>query len=92
MLGFLAIAAEPISAEWLAKLQVRKSREVTELVLNRCSRFLRCQSVGSQDRWAVIHQSFADFLHARKIDRFYKQRCIDVLRNIMRAIRAGGRT
>ncbi len=55
----LAIAGEPVSADWLADHVGRDAREVRR-VLSRWQRVL--QRTTSPTGWRIIHQSFRDFL------------------------------
>jgi hypothetical protein len=58
----LAVAAEPVSADWLAAQVGQPAAEVTDRVLRPWQRFLRNEHQDGRERWRVIHRSFADFL------------------------------
>ncbi len=58
----LAVAAEPVSAEWLAGQVGRPTPEVEDMVLPPWRRFLRSDSADGSQRWRIVHHSFADFL------------------------------
>ena len=62
VLAFLAAAGEPVTALWLALQSRRHTDEVADRVLWRWQRFLRRERRGSDETWAIVHQSFADFL------------------------------
>lgn len=66
-LSYLAAAGEPVTALWLAVQTKRPADEVLERVLSPWRRFLRRQWQDGRETWAIVHQSFADFV-ATKLD------------------------
>ncbi len=75
-LALLAAAAEPVTVAWLADLVGQDAEEILERVLLPWQRFLRRERRG-EERWSIIHQSFADFV-AEKVDRAaYHRRIAD---------------
>jgi hypothetical protein len=78
VLGLLAVAAEPITAEWLADHvgQGAEPDEVTERVLDPWRRFLRRDG----QTWRIIHQSFADFLREKLDLQTFHRRVSDYYR------------
>jgi len=63
----LAVAAEPVTAGWLSTQIDRPADEISRQVLRPWTRFLRADEVDGEQRWRVVHRSFADFL-AVKLD------------------------
>jgi len=82
VIGFLGVAREPVTAEWLAALVGRPAKEIRERALKRWQRFLHQENLEGQSAWRVVHRSFTDFLveiideadwldyHARIADRY----------------------
>lgn len=78
----LAVAAEPVSATWLASQTERPASEVEDMVLHPWRRFLRSERRGEEERWRVVHRSFSDFL-GTKLDLPGAHRAIaDALRSV----------
>ncbi len=64
-MAFLAVAAEPVSLQWLATHVKREPEEILERVLVPWRRFLSCAKREFGETWRVVHRSFADFLGKR---------------------------
>lgn len=62
----LAVAAEPVTADWLGAQIERPPQEVRE-TLSRWTRLLGKERIGERETWRVVHRSFSDFL-ADKVD------------------------
>jgi hypothetical protein len=58
VIGLLAVAAEPVTVEWLAALSNCDAEDIRNPVLYKWRRFLRSDA----GRWRILHKSFADFL------------------------------
>jgi len=58
----LAVAREPVTAEWLSRQVGRSAFEVQQRVLNPWTRVLGHSQVGDRREWRLVHRSFADFL------------------------------
>jgi hypothetical protein len=71
----LAVAAESVSAEWLAAQIGRDADEVRERALLRWTRLLSRDDVNGEESWRVVHRSFADFLE-QKVDLAAAHRAI----------------
>jgi hypothetical protein len=63
----LAVAAESVSAGWLAAQIGRDADEVRERALLRWARLLSRDELNGEESWRVVHRSFADFLE-QKVD------------------------
>jgi hypothetical protein len=61
-IALLAAAREPVSAAWVAGILKRDPREVEERGISRWLRYLKRRKDNGALRYAVIHQTFADFL------------------------------
>ena len=61
----LAVAAEPVSATWLAAQLDRDPDEISERALQRWERLLTRARRNGTDSWALVHRSCADFLTDR---------------------------
>jgi hypothetical protein len=66
VLELLAVAREPVAADWLADIIGRPAEEISERALDHWERFLRQDELKGQARWRIVHRSFADFLAAEK--------------------------
>ncbi len=67
LLEVLAVAMEPVTAAWLAAQVGRPATEVSARVLTPWRRYLPSVRVDGEERWRILHRSFADFL-ASKLD------------------------
>jgi len=67
VIELLAVAGEPVTAEWLADYIVEgNAAKVRKQVLGRWERFLgRGNPIENAMTWRIIHRSFADFLEKR---------------------------
>jgi hypothetical protein len=61
----LAVAAEPVTADWLESQVGRPASEITERVLRPWRRFLRTDLGDHGEEWRIVHRSFADFLGSK---------------------------
>src|SRR5262249_35355742 len=61
-IALIAVAGEPVSADWLALLTGREAREIDETVLPKYRRFLESSVRGGVKSWSIVHKSFADYL------------------------------
>ena len=61
----LAVAREPVTADWLAGQVSRPTNEVRGRVLEPWARVLGHTGTGAQQAWSLVHRSFADFLEDR---------------------------
>jgi|GEM_PF-3940637 len=58
----LAVAAEAVTASWIAAGTAASEADVSQRVLARWRRFLRVDRRDGAERWRIVHGSFADFL------------------------------
>ncbi|HEY5248697.1 MAG TPA: hypothetical protein VIJ15_09665 [Dermatophilaceae bacterium] len=58
----LAVAAEAVTADWLAAHIGRPPEEIRERALQRWERVLSRERRSGHDTWRIIHRSFTDFL------------------------------
>jgi hypothetical protein len=58
----LAVAREPVTAEWLSRQVGRPAIEVQQRVLSPWIRLLGHAEVGESQAWRLVHRSFAEFL------------------------------
>lgn len=61
----LAVAREPVTADWLAGQVSRPANEVRGRVLEPWARVLGHTGTGAKQAWSLVHRSFADFLEDR---------------------------
>jgi hypothetical protein len=106
VIALLAIAGEPVSAEWLALLIGRDAAEIRESVLPRYRRFLESTARRDIKLWSVVHRSFTDYLrnealvdlkpyHDLIASKFQPTECWDIfdryaLRHLARHLRESG--
>lgn len=62
VIALIAIAGEPVSAEWLAVVIGRDAGEIRESVLPRYRRFLEPSVRRGVKSWSIVHKSFTDYL------------------------------
>ena len=75
VIGMLAAAREPVSADWIGRILGLDPDEVADFALARWRKFLYRTDVAGEARWRLYHASFADFL-AEKLDgakRYHEQ-------------------
>ncbi|TFD49577.1 hypothetical protein E3T55_10885 [Cryobacterium frigoriphilum] len=65
IVGLLAVAGEPVGAEWLAALIQASPSDVRRDVLRAWRRFVVVTGEPGQERWRLMHRSFHDFLAIR---------------------------
>lgn len=63
VLGLLAVAAEPVTIDWLAALSGCEVEDIQDGVLNKWRRFFNSNG----GLWRILHRSLADFL-AKQLD------------------------
>lgn len=62
VIELLAVALEPVSAEWFADHAGRQPDEIRDRALQRWQRFLNKEQQNERENWRIIHNSFANFL------------------------------
>jgi hypothetical protein len=100
----LAVAAEAVTASWIAAGTAASEADVSQRVLARWRRFLRVDRRDGADTWRIVHGSFADFLgehldlegaHAAVADRLLAEPAGDdgyASRHLFTHMRRAGRT